>query len=94
MKRDSTQWRMPTLPGHHRNVSQGQHLIVDRNESGDEDDTEHGRVGILPGENRADLNTSPHYLPQNNKPNCLPTGLEEVWLSFNLLPFFMVLDTT
>ncbi|PAV61012.1 hypothetical protein WR25_04374 isoform B [Diploscapter pachys] len=31
---------MPTLPGHQRNVSQGQHLIVDRNESDGEEDIE------------------------------------------------------
>ncbi|CAI2311761.1 unnamed protein product [Caenorhabditis sp. 36 PRJEB53466] len=28
---------MPSLPGHQRNVSQGQHLIVDRTESDEED---------------------------------------------------------
>ncbi|CAD6184206.1 unnamed protein product [Caenorhabditis auriculariae] len=34
---------MPGIPGHQRNVSQGQHLIVDRNESGDEEDLEKAR---------------------------------------------------
>uniref|UniRef100_A0A1I7UEW7 Uncharacterized protein n=1 Tax=Caenorhabditis tropicalis TaxID=1561998 RepID=A0A1I7UEW7_9PELO len=36
---------MPTIPGHQRNVSQGQHLIVDRTESDEEDvDNKAGRA--------------------------------------------------
>ncbi|KAK6731622.1 hypothetical protein RB195_007846 [Necator americanus] len=62
---------MPTLPGHQRNVSQGQHLIVDPNDSGDEDDAERGRAGVFPGGSPIHLNPSTQYRPQANKPKGL-----------------------
>ncbi|KIH50153.1 hypothetical protein ANCDUO_19770, partial [Ancylostoma duodenale] len=46
-------------------------LIVDPNDSGDEDDAERGRAGVFPGGSPTHLNTSTQYRPQNNKPKGL-----------------------
>ncbi|KAE9419903.1 hypothetical protein Angca_005944 [Angiostrongylus cantonensis] len=61
---------MPALPGHHRNVSQGQHLIVEPNESGDEDDAERGRTVVFPGGSPTH-SAAAQSRPQNNKPKGL-----------------------
>ncbi|KAJ1373336.1 hypothetical protein KIN20_035712 [Parelaphostrongylus tenuis] len=62
---------MPALPGHHRNVSQGQHLIVEPNESGDEDDGERGRTAVFPGGSPTHSTSTAQCRPQNNKPKGL-----------------------
>ncbi|CAI4226152.1 unnamed protein product [Auanema sp. JU1783] len=62
---------MPAMPGHQRNVSQGQHLIVDRTDSGDDEDVERCNgtrtppisQGVYPGGSP----THEHYRPQDNK---------------------------
>ncbi|CAB3408717.1 unnamed protein product [Caenorhabditis bovis] len=69
---------MPNIPGHQRNVSQGQHLIVDRTESDEEDaskstkmpqetiqiedDAPYGNGGVYPG-------SSPPYTPSRPQDN-------------------------
>ncbi|CAJ0596172.1 unnamed protein product [Cylicocyclus nassatus] len=63
--------RMPSKAGHQRNVSQGQHLIVDLNDSGDDEDAERGHAGVCSGGSPTRVDPATQYRPQHNKPKGL-----------------------
>ncbi|CAO4361346.1 unnamed protein product [Caenorhabditis nigoni] len=57
---------MPSMPGHQRNVSQGQHLIVDRGAESDEEDVEKLAGRAAPVEGRTTISMENDDAPYGN----------------------------